>query len=68
MSLKTKKEKRFEKVVEWDNVWIDSKHIKDDQFLKFLFISMIPIFGQILFVIVLMSSLKYRKVYWREIK
>ncbi|KKL28679.1 hypothetical protein LCGC14_2372700 [marine sediment metagenome] len=62
------KEKKFEKVVEWDNTTYGNKPFKDNEFLFVSLIYMIPILGQILFLIFLCSALKERKVYWREMK
>ncbi len=60
------KEKKFEKVVEWDK--FEKGNGNDKDILQMSAICMIPIIGQLMWLLMLFSSLKYRKVYWREIK
>jgi hypothetical protein len=62
------KEEKFEKVVEWGfvNFNVNGKPIKDNQLLLFLFLFMIPIVGQICWLLFLIDSIICRKVYWRR--
>lgn len=59
------KEQRFRKVVEWGNFFEDCDDI---DFLFLGIILMIPVVGQMVWLFILINSLKGRKIYYRRIK
>ena len=61
-------EKRFKKIVEWDNVRLFQESIKDNQFLWVSLIFMIPIVGQLWWLSLWVCALRERRVYWKEVK
>ena len=62
------KKKKFRKVVEWDNQTLSGEKWNDENVLWYTFWCMIPVVGQILWLILLIMNLCFRKVYWEEIK
>ena len=64
VKMKRLKELRFKKVVRYGSC----KGMNDKDMLIFAFICMIPVFGQMLFIIHLIETIKHRKVYYEEIK
>ena len=63
------KKKRFVKIVEWDVSYVNHREnrIRDNHMLSIGLIYMIPIIGQIYWIIMLIYSLKERKTYYEEI-
>ena len=63
------KEKKFEKVAEWDVPYYKKRgDYTDKHFLLESIVMMIPIIGQLYWMIVFFASLSGRKVYWKETK
>ncbi|KKL17989.1 hypothetical protein LCGC14_2479980 [marine sediment metagenome] len=65
-----RKTKRFRKVVKWDTFkWSNNNPtFRDNHFLFISFLFMIPIVGQILWILCLYFALGYRQVYYKEVK